>query len=96
MSSGSNVGHDLGKSWLPMRARASLSWDWILGMEESMRRTIRALISDFSESGMRGFDSPGEAGAHRARRWFLKLTEAAWRICSSTEGSETRRRTARP
>ena len=79
-----------------MRDRASLSWDWILGVEESITRTIKDLISAFSESGMGGLDSSGEAGAHRARRWFSKLTEAAWQICSSTEGSETRRRTARP
>ena len=61
-----------------------------------MRPTSRDLNWVFSDSGMRGLDSTGEAGAHRARRWLSRLTEAAWRICSSTEGSETRRRTARP
>lgn len=46
-----------------------------------MRGTIRALIWSFSGSGIgareEAFDSSGAAGAHRRRRWFLKLTAAA-------------------
>lgn len=71
--------------------RDSLSWLRMRGEEDSMRATMRFLINVFSESGI----GEGEDGGHLDRRWFLKWTAAASRICSFAAGSETRRRTAR-
>ncbi|KAJ4903514.1 Uncharacterized protein Rs2_17465 [Raphanus sativus] len=50
-SSGSNEGQFLGKSCLPMTARASLSWLWIRGEEESMRETIGEKSEGATASG---------------------------------------------